>query len=275
MQQIISFIFKNSLGLLFLLLLGISIGFTVQSHSYHKSKVISSANFVSGFYYGKVNSVNEYFNLKVQNDELALENARLKMLLFNKKDTLIGTKIDTLVSKYQTKITIGKVTNNSYSSQNNFLTINIGAAKGIKPGMAVINSLGIVGTIENVSTNYSTVFSILNVQSKIDAKPKNSNHFGTLIWTGKNAGFAQLTEIPRLASVKIGDTIVTGTKGTSFPSNINIGTVEKMYTDNESNNYTLDIRLFNDMTSLGYIYVITSRDKKEIIQLEKKPSQNE
>ena len=275
MQQIISFIFKNSLGLLFLLLLGTSIGFTVQSHSYHKSKVISSANFVSGFYYGKVNSVNEYFNLKVQNDELALENARLKMLLFNKKDTLVGTKIDTLVSEYKTKITIGKVTNNSYSSQNNFLTINIGAAKGIKSGMAVINSLGIVGTIENVSTNYSTVFSILNVQSKIDAKPKNSNHFGTLIWTGKNAGFAQLTEIPRLASVKIGDTIVTGTKGTSFPSNINIGTVEKMYTDNESNNYTLDIRLFNDMTSLGYIYVITSRDKKEIIQLEKKPSQNE
>ncbi len=55
--------------------------------------------------------------------------------------------------------------------------------------MGVINSLGIVGIIDNVSKNYATVISILNTKSKINAKIKHSDHFGTLTWDGKNTGF--------------------------------------------------------------------------------------
>ena len=87
MQQIFNFIFKNSYRLLFLLLLITSLSLVVQSHSFHKSKVISSANFLSGGVYEKMNNVNEYLNLKIQNDELAKENARLKSLLFKQRVT--------------------------------------------------------------------------------------------------------------------------------------------------------------------------------------------
>ena len=76
MQQIFNFIFKNSNRILFLLLLGISLTLTIQSHSFHRSKIISSANFLSGGVYEKVNNLNEYLNLKTQNDALALENAK-------------------------------------------------------------------------------------------------------------------------------------------------------------------------------------------------------
>ena len=82
--------------MLFLLLMIVSISLTIQSHSYHKSKIISSANFLSGGVYEKVNSVNEYFGLKTKNEELALENARLKSLLFNIKDTAKAPKFDTI-----------------------------------------------------------------------------------------------------------------------------------------------------------------------------------
>ncbi|MEO8535593.1 MAG: rod shape-determining protein MreC, partial [Flavobacterium sp.] len=51
MQQIFNFIIRNSNRLLFLLLLGISLALTIQSHSYHRSRVISSANFLSGGVY--------------------------------------------------------------------------------------------------------------------------------------------------------------------------------------------------------------------------------
>jgi rod shape-determining protein MreC len=54
------------------------------------------------------------------------------------------------------------------------------------------------------------LFSILNVKSRINAKIKKSNHFGSLIWNGKSTGFVQLIDVPRLASVRKGDTIVTG-----------------------------------------------------------------
>ena len=55
---------------------------------------------------------------------------------------------------------------------------------------------------------------------------------------------------------------------------INIGTIDKVYIDNETNYYTLDIKLFNDMTNLGHVYIIRSKDREEIINLEKQ-SKNE
>jgi rod shape-determining protein MreC len=275
MQQIFNFIFKNSYRMLFLLLMIISLSLTIQSHSFHKSKVISSANFLSGGVYEKMNNVNEYFNLKIQNDELAKENARLKGLLFNLKDT---TKLPTVDSIYGVKkfdIIISKVIKNSYSVHENYLTLNTGSKQGVKQDMGVINSLGIVGVIENTSTNYSTVLSILNTNRSLNAKIKKSGHYGSLSWNGKSTGFVQLTDVPRLASVRKGDTIVTGGLSEIFPENINIGTVEKVFTDNETNFYTLDIKLFNDMTSLGYVYIIKNKDTPEIKNLEKKTVKDE
>jgi rod shape-determining protein MreC len=140
--------------------------------------------------------------------------------------------------------------------------------------MGVINSLGIVGIIDKTSPKYATVISILNVKSQINAKIKKTNHFGSLIWDGKNTGFVQLIDVPRLAAIRKGDTIVTGGQSVIFPENINIGTVDKIYIDNETNYYTLNVKLFNDMTNLGYVYIIKSKDREEIINLEKK-SKNE
>lgn len=267
MQQIFNFIFKNSTNLLFLLLLGMSLGFTIQFHSYHKSKIISSANFVSGNAYGKINDVESYFSLRTQNENLAVENARLKMLLFNKKDTIVP-EIKDLQGIEKTNIILSKVIRNSYDSYQNYLTINSGSAQGVKPDMGVINDLGIVGIVDNTSTNFATIISILNKKNPINAKIKKSNHFGSLSWNGKSTGFVQLIDVPRLANVRQGDTIVTGGQSTIFPENINIGTINNVYTDNETNYYTLNIKLFNDMTNLGHVYIIKNRDTPEILKLE-------
>jgi rod shape-determining protein MreC len=64
-----------------------------------------------------------------------------------------------------------------------------------------------------------------------------------------------LIDVPRLASVRKGDTIVTGMQSEIFPENINIGTIEK-YTLTIKPIITLDIKLFNDMTNLGHVYVL-------------------
>src|SRR5436190_5219127 len=275
MQQIFNFILKNSNRLLFLLLLCFSLILTIQAHSYHKSKIISSANFLSGGVYEEINSVNEYFNLKTQNTELAYENARLKSLLFNQKDSTKLPEIDTINGVRKINILVSKVINNSYNVPENYLTINTGEKEGVKTDMGVINDLGIVGIVEKTSTNYATVQSILNLKSRINAKIKKSDHFGTLVWDGKSTGYAQLIDIPRLASVRKGDTIVTGGQSDIFPININIGKIENIFIDNETNFYTLNIRLFNDMTNLGYVYIIKAKDREEIIQLEAETKKDE
>ena len=269
MQQIFNFILKNSNRLLFLLLLGISLSLTIQSHSYHRSKIISSANFLSGGVYEKINNISEYLDLRTQNDALAQENARLRSVLFNAKDTASVPKLDSIKGLHPTDIIVSKVIHNSYNSHENYLTLNSGGLQGVKSDMGVINSLGIVGIIDNTSPRYATVLSLLNIKSQINAKIKKSNHFGSLVWNGKSTGFVQLIDIPRLAAIRKGDTIVTGGQSVIFPENLNIGTVDKIYIDNQTNYYTLDIKLFNDMTNLGHVYIIKSKDREEIINLEK------
>lgn len=268
MQQIFNFIFKNSILLLFLLLLGISLTFSIQSHSYHRSRFVSSANDVTGYVYEQINNVEEYLSLREQNDQLAAENAQLKKLLFNTQDTVNAPEPELPAVEGNYRVIQGKVISNSYSVHENYLTINKGRKDGITEDMGVVSSKGVIGIVEKTSKNYATVISILNLKFRLTAKIKKNNHFGTLTWNGKNTGFAQLIDVPRLATVKKGDTIVTGAESTIFPENIPIGAIEKIYIDKKTNYYTLDIRLFNDMTSLGHVYIIENRDREEIKQLE-------
>ncbi|NBW27231.1 MAG: rod shape-determining protein MreC [Flavobacteriaceae bacterium] len=270
MQQIFNFIFKNSHRLLFLLLLLISLVLTIQSHSFHRSRVITSANFLSGGVYERINGLSEYLTLKKQNEILANENARLKSQLFNIKDTTLIPSIDSINGVDKVNLIVSKVIHNSYNVYENYITLKGGAKDGIKTDMGVINSLGIIGIVDNTSENYATVVSILNRKSQINAKIKKTNHFGSLIWDGKNTGFVQLIDVPRLAAIRKGDTIVTGGQSVIFPENINIGTIDKIYIDDQTNYYTLNIKLFNDMTNLGHVYIIKSKDREEIINLEKK-----
>lgn len=277
MQQILNFISINSYKILFLLLLGISLTLTIQFHSFHRSKVISSANVISGSVYQEVNNAKEYLNLRKENEDLALENAMLRSLLFQVKDSAFMTKPDNIKGVKPSDIVVAKVIKNSYNVYENYLTLNAGQQQGIKPDMGVINSLGIVGIIDDTSENYSTVASILNKKSRINAKMKKSNHFGSLIWDGKSTGFVQLIDVPRLAAIRKGDTVVTGGQSVIFPENINIGTIHRVFRDkdNKTNFYTLEVKLFNDMTNLGHVYILKSKGKEEITTLENQRKKDE
>ena len=268
MQQIINFLIKNSYKLLFLLLLGVSLTLTVKSHSYHRSQYINSSNAVSGYTYNQISSVKDYFGLRQKNDDLARENARLKEILFNKKDTILESKIVVPDELSNFVVRRAKVIKNSYSKQENFLTLDRGAFEGLKPDMAVISDRGVVGIIEKTSKNFATVISILHTKNPLNGKIKNSEHFGSITWDGKNAGYVQLIDVPKLATLKKGDTIVTGAQSAIFPENIPIGKIDRIFEEKATNKFVINIRLFNDMTALGYVYIVENKKKKEKQDLE-------
>ena len=80
-----------------------------------------------------------------------------------------------------------------------------------------------------------------------------------MVWNTKEPNVVQLTDVNRLAAVKIGDTIITDGKSTIFPEGILIGTIKK-FTLGENDSFNLDIQLFNDMTSLNHVYVIENKE---------------
>lgn len=252
--------------MLFLLLFGIALVFTIQSHSYHKSKYINSANFLTGGVYNSVNNISSYFSLKSQNQLLAEENNRLNALIFNSHLLKDSLRIDT-ISEQNYRLTSANVIRNSYASSANFLLLNKGNKDSIKEDFGVISSKGLVGIVDHTSANYATVISILNTSSQISAQLKSTNHFGTLKWDGSSSEIVQLIDIPKIARINLGDTIVTSGRSSIFPKGIAIGTVENSKLDIAENFYEINVRLFNDMTNLEHVYIIENRDKEEIDNL--------
>ncbi|RZS98950.1 rod shape-determining protein MreC [Aquimarina brevivitae] len=274
MQQIINFLIRNKNSLLYLLLLFLSLFFTVQSHTYHKSKFITSTNFFIGGLYNWQQGVTQYFDLKSENEKLLEENKKLRNRIssLQVQDSLTSY-IDSTSFATPYLYIKANVYRNDYSKLDNYILLNKGSKDSIQPDMGVITDKGIVGIVESVSNNYSSVISILNSNSSINAGLKKSNQYGSLVWNGKNPNVVQLETVPRQALLKIGDTIITNGRSTIFPKGIGIGTILDYKLDRSQNYYTIDVKLFNDMTDLGYVYTIQSNRKEEIQELVK--TQNE
>ncbi|MDX1363881.1 rod shape-determining protein MreC [Arenibacter latericius] len=269
MQQIINFILKYKNFLLYVLLMIIALTFTIRAQSYHNSKFFNSANWLTGNLYESTNNVSTFFSLGIENKKLVEENKRLRYQLFNQKKEVVEVEqLDSTQIDYE--VFSGQIIKNSYSLPRNYITLNKGSSDGLEIDMGVITADGILGIIEHTSKNFSLVQSILNVRSRINAKIKNTNHYGSLTWDTKDYRTAQLKDIERLVPLNIGDTIVTGASSSIFPENIPIGVIENFEITTSQSSYHIDVRLFNDMTTVKNVYIIKNTNRKEIIELESK-----
>lgn len=270
MQQIIYFFLRNKNFLIFASLFVISVLLTIQTHNYHSDKFLSSANSFTGGIYNFKTNLTTYFTLGEENEKLLEENLRLHRELQRFKDNFAVEFSDTTQVNSAFSFKSARIIDNNYSHTKNFLTINKGSNHGLTIDMAVISDQGLVGILGKVSKKYAIVQSILNTNSRINAKLLKSGHFGTLIWNTKSPHMVQLIDIPRLAQVNVGDTVVTGGRSIIFPEGILIGTVIDYQPDeNDDNYYKLDVQLLNDMTSLQFVYLIENTEAEEVLELEK------
>lgn len=268
MQQILLFLIKNKTGLVFIILMTVAMGLTFKAHTYHNSKFISSANFITGNVLGTSEDISQYFDLKTQNQILSEENETLRKLLYNSNRDLdsIFEPLD-FISDSLYKVQKTTVISNNYDKIDNFLLIEGGIKDSIKQDLGVISSKGVVGIVQDVSQNFSRIISILNTNTSINAKLKKTFHFGTLTWDGNDPNVMSLVDVPRSAPVQKGDTITTGGRSLVFPENIPIGVIEDFELDENVGYYSIYVRLFNDMTNLKHIYIIENTRQDEAYEL--------
>ena len=269
MQRIINFILSYRNAFLYVVLLLFCLTVTIRSHSYHQSKFFNSSKWLTGSILATSNNITSYFGLKEENKSLVNENEQLRRQLFNKRLN-VSVQPDSTYAIYD--VLNAQVIKNSYASPRNYVTINKGATHGIEQDMGVITSLGVLGIVENTSKGYATVQSILNTKSNINAKIKNSDYFGSLTWDARNYDVVQLVDIPRSASLIVGDTVTTGAMSSIFPEGVPIGVIKKYSLNQNQSSYTIDVDLFNDMANLKNVYVIKNKDREEILNLQKRTS---
>ncbi|MDO4229488.1 MAG: rod shape-determining protein MreC [Capnocytophaga sp.] len=269
MQQIILFFIRKRNFFVFLLLFSFSIFLIIKDNYYPQSKYINSANVISGGLYNFSSYWGQYFNLRTQNNLLSEENKQLRNQVLALKEKLNDTSLDSLSfasKKYEVRK--ANVIRNSFLLKKNYLTIDKGKKDGVTQDMGVISPQGIVGIVENTAKNFATVQSVLNTKSSLNAMVKRTGHFGSLKWNGQQLNIVQLVDIPNIAPIAKGDTIVTGGMSNIFPKGIPIGSIVNITKSQMDNSFIVDIKLFTDMSNIDYIYIIENKDKEEISNLE-------
>lgn len=214
--------------------------------------------------------------LRALNDSLARDNARLKSLLAVQikpnplKDTTASQVVKTDTTTTTTTYTYipAKVLNNSIDQKINYITLNVGAADGIRRNMAVINDKGIVGKISHVSEHYSVALSTLSEKFVVSAMLADGT-IGKISWDGKDPEFVTLSGIPQSVKVKPLDSVFTSGYGI-FPERIFLGRAAKA---NQGTSYK--IWLSTKFSNLHYVYVIAESIDIERIQLEEKVKEEE
>ncbi|QTV06017.1 rod shape-determining protein MreC [Faecalibacter bovis] len=273
MQYILNAIRKNGVFIIFVFLEFIALFLVFRKNIYHETILAEASTSFTGFTNNKIAAVTNFVNLPSTNKDLQEENAMLRERLVHLgiKDarTKKFTKVDSLGYQQTYSFIPAEVINNSIIKTQNYITIDKGRKDGVEKGDGIITNKGVIGIITFAGQKYSRAISLLNKDIRVNARIKGNEYFGTLIWDGKDARYAQLTEIPKYIKVNKGDTIETDGKSPVFPEGLMIGTVISKANDNVTGELKIQVKLKQDFGNLSHAYVVTNLNKIEIKQVEK------
>ena len=277
MRNIFLFIRRFFVLFVFLLLQVLCILVLVNYNQTYEAYFAGSANEVIGRVNTQYNNVHEYFTLRKTNEQLAQQNKELLTALnknYGGADTLDAVRIDSILRDTLGRVRKfnfmqARVVNNSTTEENNYITIERGAAQGVSKDMGVLGPNGIVGKVLLVSDNYSVIMSLLNHNSRVSAMlKKDSTNSGYIDWDGKNAAYVTMHNVPKSAKIKSGDTVLTSNLSGNFPAGMMVGTVADFSIDPSSAFYNLRLKTATNFYNLQYVYLVKNVRWEEQRKLE-------
>lgn len=226
--------------------------------------------------WGASQSVSNYFSLKRQNDELALENDRLQKLVRGYK--LAAREADPaskpVLADNGFNYIPATIIKSSTNTQHNYLIIDKGSEDGVTRNSGIITDKGVIGIVDAVSSHYSYAISFLNTELFISARLGNSGAVGPLAWDGTGSDRAILKEIPLQFKFAPGDTVYTSGYSTIFPPDIPIGVAGESKIINGATN-EIKVDLFQNHKALKYVTIVSNTRAAEIEAIEKQEEQPE
>jgi rod shape-determining protein MreC len=151
-------------------------------------------------------------------DEVAAENRRFASLLGVKNRSMFSSQAALVVAR-------------DPSAWNSSLMIDRGSRDGIRPGMPVVNALGVVGKVAEVADTKSKVILMTDPGFNVAVVNQRSRESGLL--SGSLSGRCRLYYLPEEADIRVGDELVTSPISTAFPSGLMVGTVTDVYPGGE------------------------------------------
>ena len=223
-----------------------------------KSSYFTTASYFSGTMFEIRHAVTKHFNLEENNHNLQLENIRLRsqspaFLYEVNRDSIIH--ID---SNYQQQYQYVPATilNSTTTKRNNFFTLNVGSNQGIRNGLGVFSSNGIVGVIHAYSEHFSLVKSVLTSDINIDVMIEGNGAFGLLKWDGENPNKGQVSGITNDIKIPINSKVVTRGGSGIFPRGLTVGKVTDVTSVEGKSVWRIEIQFSENYAILESTYII-------------------
>ena len=220
------------------------------------------------------NMIEDFFSLKnVQEENKILKSNVEKMESLEAENIALKQEIEKMKSELNIEHVLSDydylnatvITRNSFYWYNT-LTIDKGSHNGIKEGMVVINSTGLIGKIENVSTFSSDVKLITtnDTNNKISVTITNGDNKLTGLINGYNYGdgYLKVEGISNTATVNVGDLVYTSGLGGVFPNGILIGHVENITTDVYDLSKIINVKPSANFNDINYVTILKRTDDR-------------
>lgn len=201
------------------------------------------------FYYR--DTYDEYVKLKKQTDLLKSKVVKLQTGLLESKRL---EDIEEFRRKISYEAQRASVIGRDPSNWNASLILNKGNRDGIKIGMPVLSTEGVVGKIIEVGHTTSKTIMVADPNFSVAAVVARSRESGLL--TGTLQGICRLKYLTETADVKVGDQVVTSKLSTAFPEGVLIGDVVDVQASANSHTVECLIEPAANLSQLDEVIII-------------------
>lgn len=267
MRNLLQFIVRHSNFLLLLVLEVVAFWLMARMQPFHQAAFLTSANQLVGGVNAVTSDVASYFSLHTQNELLLEENAALRYRIEELENRVEPLQEDSVIYRYahlEHHYIPALVVDMTTHSPHNHLTLNKGRRDGVKPGMGVICSEGLVGIISAVNERFSLVVPVIHTKTRISCRVLPAEYTCFTAWDGVGTNHVDLVDVARHVTVNVGDTVVTSGMAGIFGERIPVGVIEKAELADHDSYYRIRIRLATDFRKLRYVQILVNDTQQEM-----------
>jgi rod shape-determining protein MreC len=258
MRNFLAFLKRFRVLLIFAFLQGVALTLYLTFVRFPRSQYLTTASSFSGVIFEVHNDITKHFNLSSNNTSLQEENIGLRdslpMSFIKLENGLV--KINDTIHRQQYEYVPATVIKSTHDKRNNYFTINVGSAQGVKRGMGVFSAKGVIGTIHNTSNHYSVVKTCLTQAINIDVMIAKSGQSGLIKWNGQDARKGTMWGVSNDTDVKKWSEIVTRGGGGIFPRGLKVGNVGKTEVVEGKPLWDITVMFSENYKTVQRVYVI-------------------
>jgi rod shape-determining protein MreC len=195
--------------------------------------------------------------IKRENEELRRVNSELMLQVSALREQgILNSKLKELAGFKDTStlpLIPATVVSRTLSQTQNTITINKGFNNGLKPGMPVMNHLGLVGVINSTSDGFAIARTLKNINLKLTVKNERSRIDGIMIWDGDNL---VIINVPKTFDFETGDRIVTSEISSIIPIPIPVGVVSEIISEKTGLLNRIKLTPFVDVLSVEHVFIL-------------------